>query len=389
MKKIYIINFLLVISLSLEAKKYNLYWNFKTNTIFTVNKFSVQIVKKNGRIIRENEVREYAEILPVKFDEKKYLLKGKYYSFIKPIKKETSFQLSDFFSLDFYMDRQGKYFVKKNVTVPTIRNIPVFPDYPVEPGDMWEAEGIEIFEFKPPVTIPVDVNYHFVSVEKKFDRMTAKIVYDYFMNHILDRIYRDIPYKYLGGFHTTLWYNLEENLPLYLENIYDILFIYPDGTSIEYTGNLKAYYNIKPIYKIREDTAKIENQITEEAPEIKTKRTNDKVIIYLGEIYFKFNSAELTEEAKRTLKKIGKVLKKYKDASIFVKGYTDSTGDYNYNLKLSEERAKNVVEYLIKKGYIKKENSSYKGYGEENPVADNSTEEGRRKNRRVEIIIKP
>ena len=69
-----------------------------------------------------------------------------------------------------------------------------------------------------------------------------------------------------------------------------------------------------------------------------------------------------------------------------MQGYTDNTGSATTNTALSEKRAEAVVNYLVHKG-ISKSRLSHKGFGDAKPVGDNSTEEGRKKNRRVEFIV--
>ena len=81
-------------------------------------------------------------------------------------------------------------------------------------------------------------------------------------------------------------------------------------------------------------------------------------------------------------------LKQYPDSLIDVYGHTDSTGSDAYNQTLSENRARTVANYLQMQG-VNPARIRSQGYGETLPVADNATEEGRRKNRRVEIKIVP
>ena len=69
-----------------------------------------------------------------------------------------------------------------------------------------------------------------------------------------------------------------------------------------------------------------------------------------------------------------------------ISGHTDNTGDASYNLKLSYDRAAAVADYLIRNN-ISRDRISYLGLGSTRPVADNTTEEGRQKNRRVEILL--
>lgn len=100
---------------------------------------------------------------------------------------------------------------------------------------------------------------------------------------------------------------------------------------------------------------------------------------------FKYDSAVLTAEAKTLLDEVAASLKAYPEKNeIEVQGYTSSEGSDAYNLKLSQNRAKSVVDYLKKKGVTNKLSS--KGFGKANPIADNKTEAGRSENRRVELI---
>jgi OOP family OmpA-OmpF porin len=82
------------------------------------------------------------------------------------------------------------------------------------------------------------------------------------------------------------------------------------------------------------------------------------------------------------IQKFADFLKQHPEVKAEIQGYTDNRGSAAYNKKLSERRAKAVYEALINLG-VSKEQLSYKGYGAENPIASNDTEEGRAKNRRV------
>ncbi len=110
----------------------------------------------------------------------------------------------------------------------------------------------------------------------------------------------------------------------------------------------------------------------------------DSLIVLSGEVFFDFNSSQLRNELKSKLDSISKFLNKNKAFNASVSGHTDNTGNESYNLKLSEKRAENVALYLIDQG-VEPDRISYVGMGSLKPVMDNSTEEGKRKNRRVEI----
>lgn len=108
--------------------------------------------------------------------------------------------------------------------------------------------------------------------------------------------------------------------------------------------------------------------------------------IVLNNIYFDVNKATLLDDSKYELARITKLLKLNSNLVVEIAGYTDAEGSSNANLELSKKRAQSVVDYLISSG-IDKKRLIPKGYGESNPIADNNTEEGRKKNRRVEFVI--
>jgi len=106
----------------------------------------------------------------------------------------------------------------------------------------------------------------------------------------------------------------------------------------------------------------------------------------LPKIQFQFDSDEITPESYETLDLIANVILANPDLKVFVLAHCDSVGTEEYNIDLSERRAKSVKTYLVKRGlyppFIR-----YHGFGFSRPIADNATEEGRAKNRRVEFRI--
>ena len=113
------------------------------------------------------------------------------------------------------------------------------------------------------------------------------------------------------------------------------------------------------------------------------------ILVNLPEgVTFDVASYSLKPEFRATLDKVADSLKRYPNSLIDVYGHTDSTGSDAYNQTLSENRARTVANYLQMQG-VSPSRVRSQGYGETMPVADNATEEGRRKNRRVEIKIVP
>ena len=103
-------------------------------------------------------------------------------------------------------------------------------------------------------------------------------------------------------------------------------------------------------------------------------------------IYFDTDSYEIKPESEPTLKAISELLKTKTNLNVYVVGHTDMTGDFDHNMKLSENRAKAVVEALVKDYGISAKRLIAKGFGPLSPVSTNKTEEGRQLNRRVELV---
>lgn len=105
-------------------------------------------------------------------------------------------------------------------------------------------------------------------------------------------------------------------------------------------------------------------------------------IAEMGDILFEYDSFELTTEAIDIIDQLAKIINDMENTRIYIIGYTDSIGDETYNMKLSRLRALSVGNRLRENGIT---NITESGMGKSKPIASNSTAEGRKKNRRVEI----
>lgn len=108
--------------------------------------------------------------------------------------------------------------------------------------------------------------------------------------------------------------------------------------------------------------------------------------IRISNIEFAFDSAKLTNKAFPILNRVTELLNKYNNYNVLIEGHTDDIGEEEYNLRLSENRAKSVMDYLISKG-IDKERLTFRGMGETAPFLPNTNDENRRRNRRVEFLL--
>ncbi len=118
-------------------------------------------------------------------------------------------------------------------------------------------------------------------------------------------------------------------------------------------------------------------------------RQGENILLSLpSDISFQAGSYQLEPRFYPVLDDIGRTLVDYPQTYVDVIGHASADGDAGYNQRLSENRASNVAQYLISRG-VMRERMYVAGRGETQPVADNATAEGRARNRRVEIVIRP
>jgi outer membrane protein OmpA-like peptidoglycan-associated protein len=167
-----------------------------------------------------------------------------------------------------------------------------------------------------------------------------------------------------------------------------MIFELSNGRTIEYRGTARAeIVEAKPM-----DRGKIAAEIAQDINRLGIQDTSvrvvkEGVVISLENIQFLPDSSELVPSEQEKLDRIAEILSHYGDRDILVGGHTALAGTPEGRMQLSVERARAVADYLIKKGSRSPERVVVKGYGAEKSVADNNTEEGRKKNRRVEITL--
>jgi len=151
--------------------------------------------------------------------------------------------------------------------------------------------------------------------------------------------------------------------------------------------------------RIREEAAKAEAERIRVAAEalraelldqfnriLETRDTVRGLVVNLGDVLFDTAKYDLRPLAREKLARLAGIVLAHPGLSLEVEGHTDSVGPEELNQTLSEHRAGAVRTYLIEQGLTENQLTA-KGFGESLPVADNTTAEGRQKNRRVEIIV--
>ncbi|CAN1542172.1 OmpA Outer membrane protein and related peptidoglycan-associated (lipo)proteins [Sphingomonadaceae bacterium] len=141
-----------------------------------------------------------------------------------------------------------------------------------------------------------------------------------------------------------------------------------------------GYYMDQQEKKLRQQTA---------GSGVEVVRDGDQLVLDMpSEVTFASGSSNLSPQFRGTLDKIGATLTEYEKTYVDVLGHTDSVGSDAFNQTLSEQRSQTVADYLTGRG-VQRARLATRGYGESQPRASNTTEEGRAQNRRVEIRLVP
>ena len=119
---------------------------------------------------------------------------------------------------------------------------------------------------------------------------------------------------------------------------------------------------------------------------LQLRQTESGVVVTLGDVLFESGQTNLREEAQSSLVEVVDLLQSEPDKEIRIEGHTDSTGDETTNLEISERRANKVLDALVSLG-VDPARVTTAGMGENFPIASNETEEGRNRNRRVDVIL--
>jgi outer membrane protein OmpA-like peptidoglycan-associated protein len=143
--------------------------------------------------------------------------------------------------------------------------------------------------------------------------------------------------------------------------------------------------------KAREEARTRQQQIYEAMQSLEGKyaritQSARGTIVSLADILFDFDKATLKRNVEFSLVKVATILNQFEEMKISVEGHTDNIGKPDYNLDLSKRRAQAVHDFLVSQE-VAPERMTVDGFGMTRPVADNGTEEGRQKNRRVDLVI--
>lgn len=318
----------------------------------------------------------------------------------------------------------GKYTIGDEYFMPTVRDVPIFPDHAIKPGDTWVQEGHEAhdlrknFGLEKPYKVPFTATYKYLgtvgrekrevkqmsyaaaSISKQRNNQVTKkegnVLHVFQVKYSLytqapqrpsANYYGDYPQTTMGFSDELIYWDAEKGaIDHYVEN-FRILIETAYGNLYEFRGTAHAEVTDFIRTGTDDELKAVEEQINELGIKNVTVKKSDKgLTLSMENIQFKAESAQLLPAEVEKLKKIAQILEAYPDNDILVSGHT-ATGKGRDPQELSEARAKAVADYLIQLGVKDNYHIFTQGFGDKKPIAPNTTEEGKAKNRRVEITI--
>ncbi|MDR2631480.1 MAG: OmpA family protein [Spirochaetaceae bacterium] len=306
-----------------------------------------------------------------------------------------SFQWAREYESCFGRNPQGFITIDSKFFMPVVRNVPVFLGQDLNPGDTWSAEGHEMHDFRDsfgitePYRIPFTAHYTFLGRRQWRGK-------DYPAFSVSYRIFTEPPpargtlwpRRIMGASDQIVYWDTELGQAAAYNEVFRMVFELSNGNTVEYRGSAEAEIIESP----EMDKERIAREIGDAIRRMGITDTSVRIVdegisINLENIQFQPDSAELLPVEKVKLDQITTVLQKYGERDILVGGHTALAGGEADRMALSRERAAAVADYLIEKKARPSDRIVVRGYGAEQPLEDNNTEAGRRRNRRVEIII--
>jgi outer membrane protein OmpA-like peptidoglycan-associated protein len=309
-------------------------------------------------------------------------------------KTDTVYVLSQTYHTEYRRDRLGRYQIDPKYLMPIVRNVPTFPDRELKPGDTWTAPGEERQDFSSlgipdPYAFPVDVRYEFVGpVERGGKRLLlVKASYTVFLQPGPPRRHASIyPVQIAGFSNQSIYWDSSIGQPSAYEERFDFIFDWSDGRKDEFKGSAGSEL-VRTAAMDRGSVKKDIEDAVSGIPDITVRNDDSGITISIENIQFEADSAELKPSELAKIDRIAEILKRYPDRDVLVSGHAAAAGYAEGRLPLSEARAKAVAERLIALKARDTERIRAVGMGDTKPIADNTTESGRARNRRVEITI--
>ncbi|MDR0496364.1 MAG: OmpA family protein [Treponema sp.] len=303
------------------------------------------------------------------------------------------FQWSKDYESEFEQDKLGYMTIDEHYYMPMVRNVPVFPARELKAGETWSAEGIEVHDFRDsygiekPYRIPFTANYTYLGERtwKDEEYPAFSVSYRIFLepDAVPGKVY---PRRIQGASDQVVYWDVDHGQAAAYEEHFRTIIDLSDGQTWEYRGRAEAEIVEAPPMNKEEIAKDIAEEIAAFS-DVSVRVSDEGIVISLENIQFAPDSAVLRASERPKLDLVAEILMKYPDRDILVGGHTAMAGTAAGRLQLSQERAASVANYLMSKNVRTPDRVVIRGYGADQPIADNRTAEGMARNRRVEITI--
>ncbi len=304
----------------------------------------------------------------------------------------SAFALGREYNVEYERDEYGRDSVPEGASRPMVRDVPLFPERALELGDTWAGEGREVVDLRESFGIDaveefsIPVSYEYVGTEEQ-----DGVIYDIFelRYNMFYRIpgFRDglYPERITGYSRQRHWWDREYGRPYAYEEEFEINYDLSNGNTWTWRGTAEARITNTSFSNRDEVLEQLRERLQRDNVEI----TEDErgITITLEDIGFEPDSTRLRPGERTVLMEIAEALREYDQGELLITGHTALAGTAEGRAALSEARARVIAEYLIEEGVRASDAILYQGVGADDPVADNRTEAGRRRNRRVEFTI--
>ncbi|MBN2078732.1 MAG: OmpA family protein [Spirochaetes bacterium] len=341
-----------------------------------LNKVSVDTVEASGD----------AGILECRFMVSE-VIKGKFKSYFLKLDYPSRFR----------RDGLGVFTIDGRYYMPVVRNLPRFPEGEVRPGDVWAGDGEETHDLRRgygmegPFRFPFSARYSYLRDEVKEGVNTAVFDVNYAVFHRVPSAKapaRAVPVRIMGASKQTFWWDVGAGLMhSYIEE-FDYLFLLSNGSQVEYRGTARGrLIRSAPLDRDRAAGELAESIKKEGIDDVSIRKEEGGITLVLENVMFQPNSDELTDGERTKLGRLAGILRNFPDRDLLITGHTARVGDEASSRRLSERRAQAVADFLISREAADRPRVVTRGMGSREPLGDNETEAGRRRNRRVEITI--
>ncbi len=318
----------------------------------------------------------------------------------------------------------GVYSIGDEYFMPTVRDVPIFPDHPIKAGDTWTADGHEAhdmrqnFGIQKPYKVPFSAVYTYLGTVGKEKHEVRQMSYAaaaiskqrnnqviksegsvLHVFHVKYSLYtqapvtpssyytEDYPQTTMGFSDEYIYWDNEKGAIDHYTEDFNIIIETAYGNIYQFKGTAHAEVTDFLRTGTDDELKAVQEQVKNLGLENVTVKKGEKgLTLSIENIQFQAESALLLESEKKKLEVIAQILEAYPDNDILVSGHT-ATGRGLDPQMLSEQRAASVADYLMQLGVRDRYHIFTQGFGDKQPIAPNTTEAGKAKNRRVEITI--